>query len=384
MSVSQAVNQTRTKPSNGSFLDPLLLVVYLCLVGIGIIAIYSATIAMAYEQSDAFLYLRKLVMHTTLAVAALLTMSIIPISFLKRSAVTAFLISVVLLIAVLIPTIGIEINGSHRWIRLGGLLFQPSEIAELGLIISIAWFLTKQKIDINDWKIAVAPIVVMLGTVAFLLLLEPDYGSVIVVGTTVFTMMFLNGIRGRHLFVLSVVGLIGLIGLILVEPYRMLRLTTFLNPWADPWGSGFQLSQSLIAFGRGELLGTGLGTSVQKLFYLPYAGSDFLFAIIGEEFGFVGTATVIVLFAILVGRILHVATVAQETGDQFASAMAQGIAVLIAIGAIINMGVNMGVLPTKGLTLPFMSIGGTSLIVYSAAIGIVLSIQREARRRGQN
>ena len=216
---------------------------------------------------------------------------------------------------------------------------------------------------------------------ATLLISEPDLGSVMVLGAVLMTVLFLSGLRLPHIVLFSALAVGAVVVLIVIEPYRVARVMSFLNPWDDPYSSGFQLVQSLIAFGRGEWFGVGLGTSVQKLFYLPYAGSDFLLAVIGEELGFVGIFTVIALFVVLIWKIFHISWLAAAVDDTFGKILAQSIGVMIAISAVINMGVNMGSLPTKGLTLPFMSEGGSSLVAYSMAIGIVIAIHRESYRK---
>ncbi len=371
--------------ASGRFFDPFVLAAYLSLIAVGAIAVFSATIAQAYEQADAFYYLRKQILYILLSLGTMLTMSTVPTRLLRRLAPVLLAVSIAALVLVVIPGIGIELNGSRRWLTVFGLRLQPSEISELGIVIFVAWHLTRPGYRPYAGGLRNFPFAVVILAVvsAVLLLLEPDLGSAFVIGFTAVTMLFLSGVRKAHIAAIAAVGLIALTILIVTEPYRLVRLTSFINPWADPWGNGYQLTQSLIAFGRGELLGTGIGTSVQKLFYLPHAGSDFLLAIIAEEFGFAGIALVVLVFATLVWRIFQVSWKARAKGDHFGATLAQGIGLLLALAALINMGVNTGLLPTKGLALPFMSIGGTSIVAYSAAIGIVLAIEREARYRGE-
>ncbi len=361
--------------------DPVLVSVYLALVVFGMIAVYSATIAQAFEMGDPLSHLRRNAMNIAIAVTAMSVAAFTPTSLLKRCSWLALVLSVVLLAVVLIPSVGIEINGSRRWLKIGGWIFQPSEFAEFLFLIFLAGYLSERQRSLNSLLYDVAPIVVIYLIVAALLILEPDLGSVLVLGAVLMSMLFLSGLQKKHLLLFCLLAVAAIAALILIEPYRVQRVLSFLNPWADPYNSGFQLVQSLIALGRGEWFGVGLGTSVQKLFYLPYASSDFLFAVIGEELGFVGVLTVMGLFLVLIWKIFHISWLAAAAGDAYAKFLAQSIGMAIAISTVVNMGVNMGLLPTKGLTLPFMSEGGSSLVTYSIAIGIVLSINRESCRK---
>ncbi len=361
--------------------DPVLVTVYLALVVFGMIAVYSATIAQAFETGDPFIHLRKNAVNIVIALCAMFAAAWTPISLLRRSSWLLLLFATALLAVVLIPSVGVEINKSTRWIRLGGFLFQPSEFAELMFLIFMAHYLSDRQQRLNSLLRDVAPIVAAYVVFAALLILEPDLGSVLVLGAVLMSALYLSGLRGPHIILFSILSAVAVTILILMEPYRIARVMSFLDPWKDPYNSGFQLVNSLIAIGRGEWFGVGLGTSVQKLFYLPYAGSDFLFAVIGEELGFLGVLSVMGLFLVLIWKIFHVSWLAAAVGDQFSKVLAQSIGMMIAISAVVNMGVSMGVLPTKGLTLPFMSEGGSSLVACSIAIGIVLSIHRECYRK---
>ena len=380
----KAIPQNRTRlaseTSRPTAFDPLLITVYLALVVFGMIAVYSATIALAFETGDPFIYLRKNAMNIAIALVAMLITSQIPIYLLRQFSWLLLICGAVLLALVLIPSLGVEVNGSTRWMRISGFVFQPSEFAELMFLIFAADFLAKRQHGLNSILNDVLPIVAVYLVFAVLLLLEPDFGSAVVLGAVLMVMLYLNGLRVPHIALFASMATVALVVLIVTNPYRVARVMSFLNPWEDPYDSGFQLVQSLIALGRGEWFGVGLGTSVQKLFYLPYAGSDFLLAVIGEELGFVGICTVIMLFLVLIWKVFQVSWSAAAAGDLFSKNLAQAIAVLIAISAVINMGVNMGSLPTKGLTLPFMSEGGTSLVAYSIAIGLVISINRQSQR----
>ena len=360
-------------------MDPVLLIVYLVLVSCGLVAFYSATIAHAYDAGDPFVYLRKHIVHVLLALAAMTTAALIHPKRLRKMAPFLLVGGAVLLVIVLIPGIGSKINNSQRWIALGGWNLQPSEFAEIGFIVFSAHYLAFRRGKLDSLLHDVGPLMLFYFVYAILLLLEPDFGSAFVMAAVLGSMLFLSGMRKSHVAIFIAFGVIAVVLLVALEPYRLVRWMSFRDPWADPFNTGFQLVQSLIAFGRGELLGVGLGTSVQTLFYLPYAGSDFLFAIIAEETGLLGVFTIVGLYATLIWRIFHISWCAAADNDMFSMTLAQGIAIMIAISVVINIGVNMGALPTKGLTLPFLSGGGTSLIANSAAIGIVLSISRSLR-----
>lgn len=362
--------------------DPVLITVYLTLVVFGMVAVYSATIAQAFETGDSFVYLRKNAINISIALIAMMFTARIPVALLRKYAWYILFAGIGLLTLVLVPSIGVEVNGSTRWMKVGSWLFQPSEFAELMFLVFVAHYLSSRKNRLSSLLADVMPIVLIFVVFAGLLLAEPDLGSAVVLGAVLMSVLYLSGLRGSHIVLFSILALLALGYLILEESYRLVRVMSFLNPWEDPYESGFQLVQSLIALGRGEWFGVGLGTSVQKLFYLPYAGSDFLLAVIGEELGFVGICVVISLFVVLIWKIFHISWLAASVGDEFSKVLAQAIAMLIAISAIVNMGVNMGSLPTKGLTLPFMSEGGSSLVAYSIAIGIVSSINRDAQLQG--
>ncbi len=372
----------RAPATEGRFrMDPVLLGIYLLLVFCGMLAVYSASIAQAFEAPRAFAFFKSSGINLLIAMAAFLIASIIPVRFWHRYSMLILTGGIVLLVLVLIPGVGLEINGSQRWIQIGGWRFQPSEFAEFAFVVFAADYLTVSRHRMQRFTLGVLPIVAVYLIFAALLILEPDFGSTVVLGAVFFALLYLNEACRRDLLLLCFTGFAAIIALIVIEPYRMDRFMGFLDPFSDSYGGGFQLVQSLIAFGRGELWGVGLGNSVQKLFYLPYAGSDFLLAVIAEEWGFAGICAVICMYAALVWRIFHIAWLAAATGDRFAMNLAIGIGLMIAVAAIISMGVNMGVLPTKGLTLPFLSDGGTSLIANSMAVGVVFSIQREVYLR---
>ena len=271
------------------------------------------------------------------------------------------------------------VNGSRRWLVLGPLVIQVSELVKLAMILYVSGYLVRQESQIKDSIIGFLKPMLVLAIVACLLLLEPDFGATVVITSTVMAMLFLIGVKIRYyLGLLLIVGL-SMAALAISSPYRMARLTAFLNPWADQFNSGYQLTQSLIAFGRGGWFGLGLGGSVQKLFYLPESYTDFLFAVLAEEFGLLGILLVLALYAIIVGRGLAIGYRAVMASRQFAGFTAYGISFWLGFQAIVNMGVNLGLLPTKGLTLPFLSYGGASLIVNCIIISLLLRIDHETR-----
>jgi cell division protein FtsW len=293
-------------------------------------------------------------------------------------------VGIALLVLVLVPGIGHEVNGSRRWVRLGFMNFQVSELARVLLLTYVASYSVRRADELRgSFKGFMTPVLV-LGGAAILLLLEPDFGAATVLLATGVAVLFLAGARVTHLLVPVVIGVAGMATLAVTSAYRLRRLTAFRNPWEDPFNSGFQLVQSLIAIGRGEWFGVGLGSSVQKLFYLPEAHTDFVFAVLAEEFGFVGVVAVLALFAMLAGRALAISRNAARAGLQFQSYVAASIGVWIGLQAFVNIGVNMGLLPTKGLTLPLLSYGGSSMLVTLAWLGVLLRVHHETQTAGRS
>jgi cell division protein FtsW len=284
-----------------------------------------------------------------------------------------------LLILVLIPGVGREVNGSQRWLPLGPFTLQPSEFAKLAVVIYLAGYMVRREHEVrHQWQGFLKPMAVLFAT-TLLLMIEPDFGATVIVAVTAFGMLFLAGVKVGHFMVVGLGALGALLVLVVSEPYRVKRLTAYTDPWADPYNTGFQLTQSLIAFGRGEWLGVGLGNSVQKLFNLPEAHTDFVFSIWAEETGFVGAVAVIGLFAALIGKIMWAGRRAFLAENTFGAYICYGVALIFSGQAFVNMGVSSGLLPTKGLTLPFVSYGGTSLIVCCAMLGVVLRIDSDSR-----
>jgi cell division protein FtsW len=351
------------------------------LVGLGLVMVYSASVSSAERSlgNGSYYFARQLGSVVVGSVLMYLVMHT-PLRLWERMGPYLLLLGLLLLVLVLVPGVGVNINGSSRWIRLGIVNLQPSELIKLFLVVYVAGYFVRKQEELQNFTHGIAIIGLVLMAAGILLLQEPDLGAVVVVTMTVLGMLFLAGVRFWHFGVMTLTGM-GVVALLTVlAPYRLQRVVAFLDPWADPFNTGFQLVQALIAFGRGEWLGVGLGASVQKLYYLPAAHTDFLFAVTAEELGLVGVLSVMLLFALLVVRAFTISRRAQDAGLLYAARLAQGIALLLGVQAMISMGVNMGVLPTKGLTLPFMSYGGSSMLVNLMSVGLLLLIERETRK----
>ena len=307
----------------------------------------------------------------------------VPISIWQKSAFYLFLLGIVLLLLVLIPGIGREINGSQRWIYLYFFNLQPSEFMKFFMIVFTADYVVRKVADLDSFLKGFLPILIIISSVGFLLLQQPDFGAAAVIAVLVVSILFLGGVSLKIFSLLLALMAAGAFVLIYFASYRLDRIIGFMDPWADPLGKGYQLSHALIAFGRGEWFGVGLGDSVEKLLYLPEAHTDFLLAVLAEELGFVGVAVVVALFVALVLRALAIGRQAARLDCHFAALVAQGIGLWIGMQALINMGVNMGVLPTKGLTLPLMSFGGSSITAVCFALAVLLRIDWENRQRLQ-
>lgn len=356
----------------------------LLLLSIGLIMIYSASIAIAEAQFGAERTTHYLLRHGIYLGVGLLLGFItfqVPMQIWQRYTVYLFMASASLLVLVLVPGIGHEVNGSQRWIPLYVVNLQPSEFMKFFMILYAADYVNRKAADLNYLLKGFLPITIVMAIVGFLLLLEPDFGAFFVVTTLAMSILFLGGVSLKIFIGLISILAVGLYGLILSSPYRLDRVVAFMDPWADPYGKGYQLSHALIAFGRGEWLGVGLGGSVEKLFYLPEAHTDFLLSVLAEELGFVGVVAVIILFIWLITRAFIIGRLAAKLEAPFSALVAQGIGIWIGIQALINMGVNMGVLPTKGLTLPLLSFGGSSITANCIALAVLLRIDWENRQR---
>ncbi len=360
--------------------DKTLLMCITALMVIGLIMVYSASISYAERVmgNETYFAVRHFI-YASLGLLAMFIVMRIPVSFWERSGPYLLLLSIVLLIAVLIPGIGSKVNGSARWIKLGVINLQPAEFVKIFMVIYVSGYLIRKQNKLKNFTQGILMISIVVAVIGMLLLQEPDFGTVVVISITTFAMLFLSGVRFWHFLSILSAGVGGMIALTLMSPYRVQRVTSFLDPWADPFNSGFQLTQALIAFGRGEWFGVGLGASIQKMFYLPAAYTDFILAVLAEELGLFAVLGVMALYAVLVTQSFRIARQAEQRGNAYAARLAQGIGVLFGIQVMINMGVNMGVLPTKGLTLPFISYGGSSLLASFVAVGILLAISRETR-----
>ena len=365
--------------------DPWLIGTIGALLLAGLIMVASASIGVSErETGNAFFYFQRQLIFVGLGLVAALLAIAIPTSVWEKHSIYLLGAAFVLLVLVLVPGLGHEVNGSRRWVRLSIMNFQVSELARVMLLTYIASYAVRRSDELcSSFKGFMKPVAV-LGAAAVLLLAEPDFGAATVLMATGLAVLFLAGVRLHHLLVPVLVAVAGMGLLAVTSSYRMRRLTAFRNPWEDPFDSGFQLVQSLIAIGRGEWFGVGLGSSVQKLFYLPEAHTDFVFAVLAEEFGFVGVVAVIGLYALLVGRALDISRRAADAGLQFQSYLAASIGIWVGLQAFVNIGVNMGLLPTKGLTLPLLSYGGSSMLVTLGVLGVLLRIHHETQMSGRS
>jgi cell division protein FtsW len=366
-----------------SSLDQALLWSAVLLAAIGLVMVYSASIAMAEAERftgfrpSYFLIRHSVYMGVGLAVGFALFR--VPVWLWQKSSPWLFLIGTLLLVALLVPGVGREVNGARRWLPLGVATFQPSELMKLFVVLYAADYTVRKAAFMDDFRKGFMPMFAVMTLIAALLLREPDFGALVVVTAVAMTVLFLGGLNWRLFAGLAGLLAVAFVVLIVSSPYRLQRILGFMDPWNDSYGKGYQLSHSLIAFGRGEWLGVGLGASIEKLFYLPEAHTDFLLAVIAEELGFAGVAAVITLFLFLVHRAFAVGRQAASLERYYAALVAQGIGVWLAAQAFINMGVNMGLLPTKGLTLPLLSFGGTGIVVTCMALAILMRIDWENR-----
>ena len=364
--------------------DPVLLLATAGILLMGLVMVTSASISIADRQMHEPLhYLERQGVGLILGLIAAVIMMFIPTSIWERLAMPLLLFAFLLLVIVLIPGIGHEVNGSRRWLRAGIMSFQASELARVLLLTYLASYVVRRQQELKEeLRGFLKPLGVLMGAAA-LLLIEPDFGAATVLMATGLGVLFLAGVKLRHFLALVALAASGMAVIAVTSAYRLKRLTAFLDPFADPFNSGFQLTQSLIAIGRGELFGVGLGSSVQKLFYLPEAHTDFVFAILAEELGLVGVIVTLAMFVILIWRTFHVSRLAADAGLAFQAYCAAGFGIWLGLQTFINIGVNMGILPTKGLTLPLMSFGGSSLLVTLGWIGMLMRINHEASVTGR-
>lgn len=366
-----------------SEVDLSLLWSTVALLAVGLVMVYSASIATAEMAKitgyRSHYYLMRHGVYIIIGIAAAIVVFQVPVAWLQRAAPFFFLACVLMLLLVLIPGIGVKVNGSRRWLPLVITNFQPSELMKIAVVLYAADYTVRKAAFMQDFRRGFLPMFGVMFIAGALLLMQPDFGAFVVVTTIAMGILFLGGLNWRLFAGLIVLLLCAFVALILLSPYRLQRLVGFMDPWADAYGKGYQLSHSLIAFGRGEWLGVGLGGSVEKLFYLPEAHTDFLMAVVAEELGLFGVLAVIALFVWLVWRAFLVGRQSATLERYFAALVAQGIALWISVQAFINMGVNMGLLPTKGLTLPFLSYGGTGIVINCVAVAVLLRIDFENR-----
>ncbi len=358
-------------------LDYPLIIAAVALLGLGLVMVASASM---HRISDApFYYMNRHLIAIALGLVGCLIVTQIPVTYWERSGALLYFVGLLLLVLVLIPGVGREANGATRWIPLGVFNLQSSEFMKLFMVIYIAGYLVRRQLEValSVWGF-IKPMLLLV-IACSLIMVQPDFGTTTVILATAMGMLFLGGVPLWQFAVL--IGLAGssLVALVLLSPYRLQRVTAFLDPWADVENSGYQLAQALIAFGRGEWFGVGLGSGIQKQFYLPEAHTDFLMAVIGEEFGLLGTLAVVALFAVIVWRAFRTGMRAEQLNQRFAAYVAYGLGLWIGMQAFINMGVNVGLLPTKGLTLPLMSYGGNSIIVAMLVVAMLVRIDYELR-----
>ncbi|WP_395377146.1 putative lipid II flippase FtsW [Marinicella sp. W31] len=357
----------------------LLAVVSLLVIGIIMVASSSIAIAEKYNQ-DPFYYLKRHLVFISLGVFLSGFMVALSTEWMNKLSRLMMVLGLIGLLLIFLPGIGVTVNGAKRWINLGISRFQVVEAVKLALILYLAGYVVRQKMSLQNSMFGVMKPLLLVVVVALLLLMQPDFGSAVLLMIMTLFMIFLAGARYRDLSIISLVAASAMAVIAWAEPYRVKRLVNFIDPWADPYNAGFQLVQALIAVGRGEFGGVGIGGSVQKLFYLPEAHTDFIFAVYAEEFGFFGVMVLIGLFILLIYRMFVESKKAFAHGNEFAGYASAGIGTWLALQALLSMGVNLGMLPTKGLTLPFISSGGSAIMINIVAVAVVLRIAYENRR----
>lgn len=360
------------------YFDPTLLAITTSLLFIGFVMVASASLHLGVKITGSSLYypLRQ-TMHIGLGLFLGGCVALTPIRAWEKMGQSLFIIGLVLLVVVLIPGLGVKVNGSTRWLLLGGLRIQVSEVVKYFSVIYMAGYVTRHQQSIRESAFGLIKPLLLFSIASVLLLMEPDFGSAVVILVIAMGIMFLAGARlSQFIMLLSFVSLLAGL-LVYIAPYRMKRVTSFMDPWADAKDTGYQLVHALISFGRGEWTGVGLGSGIQKLFYLPEAHTDFLFSVIAEELGFLGVLSVIGLFSVLVWRTFQIGVAAEKVGQQFSAFIAYGLAIWFGFQSFVNMGVNMGILPTKGLTLPLMSYGGGSMMIMCCAVALLFRVHSE-------
>jgi cell division protein FtsW len=352
-----------------------VLVVTLSLVTFGIVMIYSSSSILAMDRyGDEYFFLKKQLFFAVVGVLLMFVLSNLKYENLRKAAYAGIIISIIFLVLILIPPIGVKRGGATRWLQLGFATFQVTEFVKIAMIVFLAHFLAKVATHIKDFKKGILIPLVVVAVVGGLVLLQPDFGTALIIAAIFMGMLYLAGARILYLSMMTVPLLAGAVVMVMMKPYRLQRWLAFLDPWKDAKNTGFQIIQSWISFGSGGPFGVGLGDGMQKLFYLPEPHTDFILSVVAEEAGFIGVAVVIVLFILLVFQGF---VIAFRAADLFGTLLAGGLTMLIALEASINISAVVGLIPTKGLALPFMSYGGSSLVMSLAAVGILLSIQAD-------
>jgi len=358
--------------------DPLLVIVSASLLAIGYVMMASSSLHLGIKETgNSFYYPIRQSLHIALGLILGICVALTPIRVWEKSGQWLFIFGILLLIVVLVPGLGVKVNGSTRWLSIFGMRVQVSEVVKFFSVIYMAGYVTRHQESIRKSIFALVKPIILFSGACILLLMEPDFGSAVVIMIIAMGIMFLAGARLSPFIILLSSGSVLAALLVYFEPYRMKRVTSFLNPWADAKDTGYQLVHALISFGRGEWVGVGLGSGIQKLFYLPEAHTDFLFSVIAEELGLLGVLTVIGLFALLVWRTFEIAAAAEKAEERFSAFIAYGLGIWFGFQSFVNMGVNMGILPTKGLTLPLMSYGGGSMMIMCCAVALIFRIQSE-------
>lgn len=375
----------RAKANLNLHIDQSLFLACSSLLSIGFLMVISSSLHLGAEKAhDITLFPLKQLIHILIGLMSAIFITQVPMQFWENKGQLLFIIGLALLLIVLIPGVGVRVNGSVRWISIIGFRLQVSEIMKFISVIYVAGYVTRHADHVKKSAIGVLKPLMLFSVACVLLLMEPDFGSMVVIIIIAMGMMFLGGARlSQFIIMLTLLTSIAVM-LVIYEPYRMARVLSFTNPWEHARDSGFQLTQALIAFGRGEFFGVGLGNGIQKLFYLPEAHTDFLFSVVAEELGLLGVLVVIAMFSVMIMRAFAIGAQAEKCGQGFSALVAYGLAIWFGFQSFVNMGVNMGMLPTKGLTLPFMSYGGGSMVVMCAAVALLFRIHYEAIEHKKN
>lgn len=361
--------------------DPVILISVILLVGLGLIMIYSSSAVLAYQHfKDPYYFLKRQSVWIIIGATLMVLFMILDYHFLQKITYPALIVTIFLLVVVLFPQFGKKVGGAQRWLQIGSFSFQPSELAKFTLVLYIVHSLDKKQARIKDFFYAYLPNIIVLGLFSTLLIFQPDMGTTAILMTVVFILFFIAGIKFNYLFYSVMILLPIICAAILNSEYQKTRIISFLDPEKDPLGTGYQIIQSFLAFGRGNLFGLGLGDSMQKLFFLPEAHTDFIFSIIGEELGFTGTAAVVILFLAIIWRGIQISL---KSPDLYGTYLSLGLTSLIGVQALVNLAVTVGLLPTKGLTLPFVSLGGSSLVISMVSAGVLLNVSKVTRCRGK-